>query len=123
MLDFSFEAPKSAKSKALDGPPIIVSGHGCRLTIRTSLEAEGRNEDVLARLYAVVRTLHEAALPGFSAEPQSGYLRVHGGEPPLYVQGENQRSVITAIGKGIISGPKAVQDAAASLGVTALVEW
>lgn len=123
MLDLSFETPVVAKSKSLDGPPIIVSGHGCRLTVRTSADVEGRNEDVLTRLYAVVSALHSAGLPGFATEPQEAYLRVHGGEPALYVHGEDQRGVITSIGKGLISGPKSVKDLAASLGVTALVEW
>lgn len=123
MLDFSFEAPATTEVPVLDGLPIIVSGQGCRLTIKTAKSEAGDNQAVLRRLYAVVQALTDAALPGFSTTPVDGYLRVHGGESPLYVKGEDQRGVITSIGKGIISAPESVKDAAASLGVTALVEW
>lgn len=122
-LDLSFETPAAVKERDYSGPPLIVSGRGCRLTLKTLTEEEGRNEDILERLYGVVRLLHTHGLEGIAREPTEGHLRIHGGEPPFYVQGETQRDVITTLGRGILSGSAAVAQGAADLGVTALVEW
>lgn len=124
MLDWSdLDESDSKLSEGLDGPPVILVGRGCRLTLKTLLDDERRNDNLLKRLYRLVQLMTDARQDGFSKEPRDGYTRVHGGEPPLYVRGSDQREVITTIGESMLTAPAPLLEQITALGVRALVEW
>lgn len=122
-LDLSFDDSRPITPRSWSGPPVIVSGHGCRITCRTLTEPEGREADLLERMYEAVQALHATGAQGVSDEPSEGYLRIHGGEPALYVRGGSQREVITTIGQALIRGTPELKQKIQALGITALVEW
>lgn len=123
MLDLSFDRRPTVNTGDLSGPVQILSGDGCRLTLKTLADESRRNDDLVARLYQAVVLLHQAGAGSIREIATDGHLRVYGGDTPFFVKGSTQREVLASIGREIIKARTDTQRAIAALGITALVEW
>lgn len=130
MIDWgSLEKKKPAPEPELlpaDGPETIFPGVSCRLMIRGCADAEKRDADLTRRIYRLAHLLLRAEGEGISSAPQDGYRQLLTGraeDAPVYVRGADSRSVVTTLGRALISaGSDTLKDAQA-LGVRVLLEW
>lgn len=122
-IDWDELVPPKPAPEPLTGPEMIFPGRGCRVIGKSVENEETRGPNLLGRMYEVVAALLADGNPDISDVPTPGFTRIYGGEPAVFVRGDDERGVLTSIGRGIIGAKPSTASRIAELGFRALVEW